>query len=367
MELHWSAQDIVFVDDCHRVQHFREFRRQGWFAMALSLPTHNTESETTCTSDPNRYPIGDSHRDFKVFQDYVCQFAFMKFHRILPLACVTFFTHVKGGPHTIVHEHAPHSFVHEKKSPTCSYLPKFGASFWIMWSVMSFASLLCVWKTIDGSSRNFGAGVNLTRGFTVLWALVSASSRVRGFQDELDELWRVFLCCDEVECIRFHQAVPRVGFLSQSSFLIVFGEECGRTGFPKAALLGSSLRYDRLLLSLLIHPFLWRDKVHGVGFDFAETCSSGISLGLFEIPFAERRSNKKWLLESVRCYIKSNTCVNWVNALAKTKPWLTRQLVFTYLVWMVWSRLVWSNNQSRSTLWVLETCLILGTPSWLQR
>ena len=58
--------------------------------------------------------------------------------------------------------------------------------------------------------------------------------RGRGLQDELDELWPVFLCCYDVSL---------VGSLSQSSFLFVFGEERGRTGSPQTVSPGfSSLR-----------------------------------------------------------------------------------------------------------------------------
>ena len=35
-------------------------------------------------------------------------------------------------------------------------------------------------------------------------------------------------------------------------------------------------------------------------------------------------------------------------------------LVPMYLIWILGSRLIRSNNQSRATLWVLETCLIVG-------
>ena len=35
-------------------------------------------------------------------------------------------------------------------------------------------------------------------------------------------------------------------------------------------------------------------------------------------------------------------------------------LVSIYLIWILGSRLIRSNNQSRATLWVLETCLIVG-------
>ena len=35
-------------------------------------------------------------------------------------------------------------------------------------------------------------------------------------------------------------------------------------------------------------------------------------------------------------------------------------LVSTYLIWILGSKMILSNNQSRATLWVLDTCLIVG-------
>ena len=35
-------------------------------------------------------------------------------------------------------------------------------------------------------------------------------------------------------------------------------------------------------------------------------------------------------------------------------------LVSMHLIWILGSKLILSNNQSRATLWVLETCLIVG-------
>ena len=35
-------------------------------------------------------------------------------------------------------------------------------------------------------------------------------------------------------------------------------------------------------------------------------------------------------------------------------------LVLMHLIWILESRLIRSNSQSRATLWVLETCLIVG-------
>ena len=56
----------------------------------------------------------------------------------------------------------------------------FEHTFWMLKLFMSFSSLLCVkWNAIDGSSRNFSAGVNFTAGFTVIWALALVSSCMR--------------------------------------------------------------------------------------------------------------------------------------------------------------------------------------------
>ena len=61
-----------------------------------------------------------------------------------------------------------------------------------------------------------------------------------GFQDELDELFPVCLCCDEVSCIGSRLAVSLVGSLAQSPFSLCFGEERGPTGSPQAASPGFS-------------------------------------------------------------------------------------------------------------------------------
>ena len=50
--------------------------------------------------------------------------------------------------------------------------------------------------------------------------------------------------------------------------------------------------------------------------------------------------------------LKSSSSIRGISA-----SWF---LVSMYLIWILESRLIRSNNQSRATLWVLETCLIVG-------
>ena len=63
MPMKWnsSARDIVLVNLCHRVPYTKR------------LPTHNTESENTCTSVLKRVRLGGYKRN-KMFQDSVSQF-----------------------------------------------------------------------------------------------------------------------------------------------------------------------------------------------------------------------------------------------------------------------------------------------------
>ena len=74
LELHKSARDIVLVHECGRVPILqRSLSPMPGLQWHCFLPTHNTESENTCTSVLNRFPNGDSNRD-KLIQDSVCQF-----------------------------------------------------------------------------------------------------------------------------------------------------------------------------------------------------------------------------------------------------------------------------------------------------
>ena len=63
-------------------------------------------------------------------------------------------------------------------------------------------------------------------------------------------------------------------------------------------------------------------------------------------------------------WLKVNKVNKWFHSSRVKFPFVKMSaswfLVSMYLIWILGSRLIRSNNQSRATLWVLETCLIVG-------
>ena len=93
-----------------------------------------------------------------------------------------------------------------------------------------------------------------------------------------------------------------------------------------------------------------------IGPDFAVTLSSLDSFCvLFDIP-SEHSARLKWLL--------LNKHKRWFHSSRVKFPLVSMSaswfLVSVYLIWILGSKLILSNNQSRATLWALETCLIVG-------
>ena len=87
-----------------------------------------------------------------------------------------------------------------------------------------------------------------------------------------------------------------------------------------------------------------------IGFDFAVTLSSpASSCVLFDI--ALHLAN----VEQTQKMIPFITC-----EIPLCQDVCELVLGVTVFVWMLGSKLILSNNQSRATLWVLETCLIVG-------
>ena len=117
-----------------------------------------------------------------------------------------------------------------------------------------------------------------------------------------------------------------------------------RFGFPRAFPMQSRQARSDLTLKFII------------GFDFAVTLSSpASSCVLFDI--ASRLFMELiWLMlnKHKRWFHSSRVKVPFVNLYAS---WF---LMSIYLIWILGSKLILSNNQSRATLWVLETCLIAG-------
>ena len=83
---------------------------------------------------------------------------------------------------------------------------------------------------------------------------------------------------------------------------------------------------------------------------------ASVSGQLVELKFREQQIELKWLMSHKwrTLFHSSRVKFPFVNMSAS---WC---LVSTYLIWIFGSRLILSNTQSRATLWVLDTCLIVG-------
>ena len=93
-----------------------------------------------------------------------------------------------------------------------------------------------------------------------------------------------------------------------------------------------------------------------IGLDFAVTLSSPEPfLRSFDIT-SEQSAELKWLMLNKHKRLFHSSRVKF-PLVSMSASWL---LVSRYLIWILWSQLLRSNNQSRATLWVLETCLIVG-------
>ena len=72
----------------------------------------------------------------------------------------------------------------------------------------------------------------------------------------------------------------------------------------------------------------------------------------------------KWLQEYIEKLIMLNKQSRWSHSSFEKLPLIRMSaswfLVSTYLIWILGSKLILSNNLSRATLWVLDTCLIVG-------
>ena len=125
-------------------------------------------------------------------------------------------------------------------------------------------------------------------------------------------------------------------------------------------------RFPRILISVPCLPGFDEvedDTIEGIlavkfiiGLDFAVTRSSPDSCWTRFAIAAEQTVELKWLI--------LNKLNKWFHS-SRVKFPLVRMsaswfLVSMYLIWILESRLIRSNNQSSATLWVLETCLIVG-------
>ena len=99
-----------------------------------------------------------------------------------------------------------------------------------------------------------------------------------------------------------------------------------------------------------------RDQIHH---RLRFCCDSFLQLNLFQVLFditSEQLVELKWII--------LNKHKRWFHSSRVKFPLVSMSaswfLVSMYLIWILGSKLILSNNQSRATLWVLETCLIVG-------
>ena len=106
----------------------------------------------------------------------------------------------------------------------------------------------------------------------------------------------------------------------------------------------------------------------GFGFAIGEPSLEVASCPLFDMalcfPIGSERKLLKWLQENIEKLMILNKRRRWLHS-SRVKLSLVRMsaswfLVSTYLIWIFGSKLILSNNQSSATLWVLDTCLIVG-------
>ena len=109
--------------------------------------------------------------------------------------------------------------------------------------------------------------------------------------------------------------------------------------------------------------------IGGFGFAIGEPSFEVASWPLFVTAlcfptWSLERKSLKWLQENIEKLIMLNKQRWWFHSshekillVRKSASWFW---VSTHLIWILGSTLILSNNQSRATLWVLDTCLVVG-------
>ena len=175
----------------------------------------------------------------------------------------------------------------------------------------SFSKFRCWCQSCPGSPRAVGAGFSvLTCAGSPRWTLMN---------------WRAFHCCDELNCTGSPQLFHLWDLGRNLLFSLCLAKNVVALGLPRLCDQGS-LRYDRLLASFSDPSFLFSRQSPRSGFDFAETCTFGISPGRFDM-----LSRKYESITKKGCWNMSDVTVNQTvtsivsTVLAITRCWLTHQ------------------------------------------
>ena len=201
-----------------------------------------------------------------LFNRLTCRLCFVNL-KIHPnsLENFTFFTHVKYGQHTVVHERTPNCLTHKKIVQLFNVFPKCWAHVLddLILQVFIFiteclkinrwisSKLKCWYQSYSKSHRAVDAGFSVftCAGFPRwTWRTLTFTSFL---------LWWGILHWVPSSCVTCGIFVAM--FLSQCVWRRMWSHQVS-----PSCIAGCSLRYDRLLSSLLIRPFFLWDKVNGV-------------------------------------------------------------------------------------------------------
>ena len=161
-------------------------------------------------------------------------------------------------------------------------------------------------------------------------------------------------CCHSWECVVVSWLLSRTSFLSLHET-----ELWSNSWFPGLFEAPESFGEVCFAFRRFLHT-----KLIGLGFATAEPSSVFLSWAFFDMVLCSLFERKMAARKTPRN--------SWCSTIKEDAPHSSRVkiplvnmsaswcLVSTYLIWILGSKLILSNNESSATLWVLNTCLIVG-------
>ena len=228
------------------------------FALAFLFPTHNTESENTSTSVLKKTSYWWLQQR-QIIPGFCLPVLLIEFHRILRQHLWS----LEVWPAQFRIDDSPEFswFFCRKLSNLSLYITNFEHTFWLMWSFNYFSSLLSVSNSIDGSPRNLSANIKSYSGSP---RAVSAGFSVFTHTGLPRRTWRTLALISFLSWwSRLHWNRPGLFHLRGLFRNLPFSLFLAKSVVAHN-IVGVLLHRDRLLSSLLIHPFILVDNVHGV-------------------------------------------------------------------------------------------------------
>ena len=200
-------------------------------------------------------------------------------------------------------------------------------------------------------------------------------------------------CIDEainrvhIEMCIFSELIDMSEMLSSClSWSLMFWTTCRVHGFPRHAE-QNTIRIFHFFLpratleSLLYSPGFWdysnnlvpetrivakRDNMLSLSPLTNQVKSFPEIFSTFQMAFLRKEKNGciRWLRENVVSFMRKKRCNKLCHPSRVQLPFVKMSASWfmdsTYLIWTFGSRLILSNDQSRATLWVRDTCLFVG-------